>query len=248
MRSTSLGRGRRYARRECNRGRAHHPARQVDGTTTQRECMCGALVRCHDPRGVHHRLAEVLEPSGGIPVTGDAGQDPDARAAMLGQAEAVITSRSGLGTPRCAQRERLGVADGRRDPGRTPSLTSTGRVQGRGGVRPGWLKGGCRRGSARRRPSSIHCGIMLWSAPAAMHSWAAALALGSSSLPSLAPSKMPATSASRSARLPATSRSSVAAAAISGSVGLRQRAGTGAWWSVAAARAWRSRPGGPFDR
>jgi len=30
-----------------------------------------------------------------------------------------------------AQRERLGVAGGRRDPGRTPSLTSTGRVQGR---------------------------------------------------------------------------------------------------------------------
>jgi hypothetical protein len=27
-------------------------------------------------------------------------EDPDARAAMLGQAEAVITSRSGLGTPR----------------------------------------------------------------------------------------------------------------------------------------------------
>jgi hypothetical protein len=35
----------------------------------------------------------------------------------------------------------------------------------------------------------IHCGIMLSPAPAAMHSWAAALALGSSSLPSLAPSK-----------------------------------------------------------
>jgi hypothetical protein len=92
------------------------------------------------------------------------------------------------------QRERLGVADGRRDPGRTPSLTSTGRVQGRSGVRAGWLKGGFRRSSARRRPSSIHCGIMLSSAPAAMHSWATAPALGSSSLPSLAPSKMPATS------------------------------------------------------
>ena len=34
-------------------------------------------------------------------------------------------------------------------------------------------RGGCRRSSARRRPSSIHCGIMLSSAPAAMHSWAA---------------------------------------------------------------------------
>ena len=73
--------------------------RQVDGTITQRECMCGALVRFHDPRGLHHRLAEVLEPSGGISFTGDAGEDPDARAAMLGQEEAVITSRSGLGTP-----------------------------------------------------------------------------------------------------------------------------------------------------
>ena len=57
------------------------------------------LVRFHDPRGLHHRLAEVLEPSGGISFTGDAGEDPDARAAMLGQEEAVITSRSGLGTP-----------------------------------------------------------------------------------------------------------------------------------------------------
>jgi hypothetical protein len=61
--------------------------------------MCGALVRCHDPRGVHHRRAEVLEPFGGISFAGDAGQDPDARAAMLGQAEAVITSGSGLGMP-----------------------------------------------------------------------------------------------------------------------------------------------------
>jgi hypothetical protein len=58
------------------------------------------LVRCHDLREMHHRRAEALEPFGGILVTGDAGQDPDARAAMLGQAEAVIVSRSGLGTPR----------------------------------------------------------------------------------------------------------------------------------------------------
>jgi hypothetical protein len=80
--------------------------------------MCGALVRFHDPRGLDHRLAEVLEPSGGISFTGDAGEDPGARAAMPGQAEAVITSRSGPGMPRWpAQRERLGVADGRRDPG-----------------------------------------------------------------------------------------------------------------------------------
>ena len=121
MRSTNLGRGRRYARRECNRGRAHQPARQAGGTATQRECMYGALVRFHDPRGLGHRLAEVLEPFGGISFTGDAGEDPEARAAMAGQAEAVITSRSGLDTPRWpAQRERLGVADGRRDPGRTP--------------------------------------------------------------------------------------------------------------------------------
>jgi hypothetical protein len=57
--------------------------------------MCGALVRCHDPRGGHHRRAEALEPFGGISVTGDAGQDPGARAAMPGQAEAAITPRSG---------------------------------------------------------------------------------------------------------------------------------------------------------
>ena len=54
-----------------------------------------------------------------------------------------LSERPGHAT--MAQRERLGVAVGRRDPGRTPSLTSTGRVQGRGGVRAGWLKGGCRR-------------------------------------------------------------------------------------------------------
>jgi hypothetical protein len=70
---------------------------------------------------LHHRLAEVLESFGGISFADDAGEDPDARTAMPGQAEAVITSRSGLGTPRWpAQRERLGVADGRRDPGRPP--------------------------------------------------------------------------------------------------------------------------------
>jgi len=36
-------------------------------------------------------LAGILEPFGGISFTDDAGDDPDARAAMLGQAEAVIT-------------------------------------------------------------------------------------------------------------------------------------------------------------
>jgi hypothetical protein len=36
--------------------------------------MCGALVRFHDPRVVHRRLAEVLEPFGGTSFTGDAGQ------------------------------------------------------------------------------------------------------------------------------------------------------------------------------
>ncbi len=46
-------------------GRTTLPA--IDGTTTQRECMCGALVRCHDPRGVHHRRAEALEPFGESP-------------------------------------------------------------------------------------------------------------------------------------------------------------------------------------
>ena len=205
-----------------NRGRAHHPARQVDrprsanacaaprsGVTTRAGCTTGGLRpwnRSGNPR--HRRRRTGSGRTGGHAGTGGGGDH--------------LPERSGHAT--MAQRGRLGVADGRPDPGRTPSLTSTGRVQGRGGVRAGWLKGGFRRSSARRRPSWIHCAIMLSSAPAAMHSWAAALALGSSSLPSLAPSTMPATSASRSARLPATSRSSVAAAAISGSVGLRQRA------------------------
>ena len=83
------------------RRQAHQPARQVDGTITQRECMCGgALVRCHDPCGLlHYRLAGVLEPFGGISFTGDAGEDPDTGVAMLGQAESMTTSRSGLGTP-----------------------------------------------------------------------------------------------------------------------------------------------------
>ena len=61
--------------------------------------MRGALARFHDPRGLHHRVAEVLEPSEAIPFTGDAGEDPHARAAVPGQAEAVITSRTGLCTP-----------------------------------------------------------------------------------------------------------------------------------------------------
>jgi hypothetical protein len=45
---------------------------------------------------------------------------------------------------------------------------------------------------------------MLSSAPAAVHSWAAALVLGSSCLPSLAPGKMPATSGCR--RIPSYGR------------------------------------------
>jgi hypothetical protein len=124
-------------------------------------------------RGVHHRLAEVLEPFGGIPVTGDAGQDPDARAAMLGQAEAVITSRSGLGTPRWRS---ASAWRGRRSP-RPRKNPQSDIYRARSGPRrcTSWLaEGGFRRGSARRRPSSVHCGIMLSSAPAAMRSWAAA--------------------------------------------------------------------------
>ncbi len=61
--------------------------------------MCGALLRFHDPRALYHRLAEVLEPFGGISFTDDAGEGPDARAAMLGQAEAVITWLPGYGRP-----------------------------------------------------------------------------------------------------------------------------------------------------
>ena len=164
VRSASPGRGRRYARRECYRGRAHHPARHVDGTTTQRGCVCGALVRCHDPRGVHHRRAEVLEPFGGIPVTGDAGHDPDARAAMPGQAEAVITSRGGLGTPRGRSARAWAWPAVAATPEEPASLTSTGRVQGprwctswlaEGGIppgaRPGVVPPGSAAGSCSRR-------------------------------------------------------------------------------------------------
>ena len=102
--------------------------------------MCGALVRCRGPRGVHRRLAEVLEPSGGTSFTGGAGQDPDARAARPGQAEAVITSGSGLGTPRWRSASAWAWPTVAATP-EEPPVSSTGRVQGRGGVRPGWLQG-----------------------------------------------------------------------------------------------------------
>jgi hypothetical protein len=91
-----------------------------------------------------------------------------------------------------------------------------------------WGRVAERRLAADRDPaatSSIHPGIKLWSAPAAMQKLAAAFDLGSSSLPSLAPSKIPATSASRSGRSPAISRSSGTAAFVSSCVGSRQ----GAW-------------------
>ena len=52
----------------------------------------------------------------------------------------------------------------------------------------------------RRRPSSIQAGMASASAPAMRHSRAADRASGSSGSPSLVPSKIPATSASRSAR------------------------------------------------
>ena len=101
----------------------------------------------------------------------------------------MITSRSGLATPRWRSASAR-ASGGRRDPGRTPTLTSTGRVQGPGGIRPGWLQG-MPPGPGPAPSPLIHGGIMLSPAPAAMHSWAAALAPGSSSLPSPARGKMP---------------------------------------------------------
>jgi hypothetical protein len=56
--------------------------------------MCGALVRCHDPRGVHHRPAEALEPFGESPSPATPDRIRTHGAAMPGQAEAVITSRA----------------------------------------------------------------------------------------------------------------------------------------------------------
>jgi hypothetical protein len=42
------------------------PACPARRPAMQRECMLGTLAGFHDPRGLHYRLAEVLEPSGGI--------------------------------------------------------------------------------------------------------------------------------------------------------------------------------------
>jgi hypothetical protein len=75
-------------------------------------------------------------------------------------------------------------------------------------------KGGCLACAARRRPSSIHAGIASTPAPALRHRPAAHRAGDSSSSPSDVPSRIPATSASRSAR-PAVSSPSAATAAAS---------------------------------
>jgi hypothetical protein len=93
------------------------------------------------------------------------------------------------------------------------------RGHGLRGARPGLLNGGSLAASARRRPSSIHCGINASSAPAIRHSSATACPLASYSGPlrSAEPSASRATSASRSGRSPATSRSSAAPAAFSSS-------------------------------
>jgi ornithine decarboxylase len=69
--------------------------------------------------------------------------------------------------------------------------------------------------SARRRPSSTHCGIRLRSAPASMQSWAACRCRASSRPPSWVPMARPALSASRSARPWATWLSVAAASCCS---------------------------------
>ena len=90
----------------------------------------------------------------------------------------------------------------------------------RGEGDPGRLNGGSLAASARRRPSSIHCGIKAPSAPAIRHSSATACPLASYSGPLLLaePNATPATSASRSPRSRATSFSSAAPEAFSASV------------------------------
>ena len=77
------------------------------------------------------------------------------------------------------------------------------RGHGLRGARPGLLNGGSSAASARRRPSSVHCGINASPAPAIRHSSATACPLASYSGPlrSAEPSASPATSASRPGRL-----------------------------------------------
>ena len=91
-------------------------------------------------------------------------------------------------------------------------------------ARPGGAKTAC----ARRLPSWVHCGIRAGSAPAARHSSAAAYALGSSTVPSAAPSMTPAASASKSARPGAICCSSATQLAVSsGSASARHGARAG---------------------
>ena len=66
--------------------------------------------------------------------------------------------------------------------------------------------------ASQRRSSFIHCVIRVSSAPARRHSRAVCLTGGCSSSPRNPPSRIPATSASRSAWPPASPRSSVTAA------------------------------------
>ena len=89
---------------------------------------------------------------------------------------------------------------------------------------------------ARRRPSAAHCGMRASSAPASRHKAAAWRASGSSFRPADAPSKMPHTWASRSARPAARSRSSLTAAACSSPVRSRHRA-----WCRAVPVSWATR-------
>jgi hypothetical protein len=102
--------------------------------------------------------------------------------------------------------------------------------------------GGVLAAAARRLPSSIHAGIADSSAPAWRHSRAACLASGSSSSPSDVPSRTPVTSASRSARPPASSRSAATAAVSSSSVSCRHCARRRASPQISAMRI-RSAPG-----
>ena len=110
----------------------------------------------------------------------------------------VRSSGSGQYRRRTAGSGGSGLESGRGDA--APRGRQARRGHGLRGARPGLLNGGSLAASARRRPSSIHCGINAWSAPAIRHSSATACPLASYSGPlrSAEPSASPATSASRS--------------------------------------------------
>jgi len=70
------------------------PACPASRPAMQRECMCGALARFTTRAGCTTGWLKSWNRSGESPSPTTPERGPDARAAVLGQAEAVITSRS----------------------------------------------------------------------------------------------------------------------------------------------------------